>query len=119
QLAYRKDPPMRCLGFALLAFAILAAAPSPAADDYTYGPDSSPQAGVPQGKVTGPIKWESKIFDGTMREYWVYVPAQYKPDEPACVMVFQDGKGYVDAKGAFRVPIVFDNLIHKKEMPVT
>src|SRR5947208_8145543 len=36
-------------------------------------------------------------------------------------MVFQDGGGYVDVgdKGQFRVPIVFDNLIHKKEMPVT
>ena len=34
-------------------------------------------------------------------------------------MVFQDGGGYVNPKGQFRVPIVFDNLIHKKEMPVT
>jgi enterochelin esterase family protein len=54
-----------------------------------------------------------------VRNYWVYVPAQYKPEEPACVMVFQDGQWYVDAKGQFRVPIVFDNLIHKKQMPVT
>jgi enterochelin esterase family protein len=34
-------------------------------------------------------------------------------------MVFQDGGSYQDLKGSFRVPIVFDNLIHKKEMPVT
>lgn len=34
-------------------------------------------------------------------------------------MVFQDGGSYVNEKGPFRVPIVFDNLIHKKEMPVT
>jgi len=34
-------------------------------------------------------------------------------------MIFQDGGGYVGEKGSFRVPIVFDNLIHKKEMPVT
>ena len=47
------------------------------------------------------------------------MPAQYDPKQPACVMVFQDGKGYVDPKGSFRVPTVFDNLIHKKEMPVT
>jgi enterochelin esterase family protein len=59
------------------------------------------------------------IFPGTVRDYWVYVPAQYDGKTPACVMVFQDGKGYVDEKGSFRVPIVFDNLIHKKEMPVT
>lgn len=107
---------MRCLLFTLL---LLPAATLFAADDYTYGPDSSPQDGVPQGKVTGPIKWKSEVFKGTERDYWVYVPAQYKPDEPACVMVFQDGGSYVNAKGQFRVPVVFDNLIHKKQMPVT
>jgi len=34
-------------------------------------------------------------------------------------MVFQDGYAYVNEEGDFRVPIVFDNLIHKKEIPVT
>jgi enterochelin esterase family protein len=104
------------------AFALLVAlllGPAPAADDYVMGPDSFPHDGVPKGKVTGPIKWKSQVFEGTERDYWVYVPAQYKPEEPACVMVFQDGGGYVNEKGQFRVPVVFDNLIHKKEMPVT
>jgi len=90
-----------------------------AADDYTYGLDSSRQADVPQGKFTGPIKLSSKVFEGTTRDYWVYLPAQYKAEEPACVMVFQDGAWYVNARGEFRVPVVFDNLIHKKRMPVT
>jgi len=103
----------------LLTLMLVPAASLFAADDYTYGPDSSPQDGVPQGKVTGPIKWTSKVYEGTVRDYWVYVPAQYTPEKPACVMVFQDGGGYVNAKGQFRVPVVFDNLIHKKEMPVT
>ena len=40
------------------------------------------------------------IFEGTERHYWVYVPAQYDGKTPACVMVFQDGKGYADEKGA-------------------
>jgi enterochelin esterase family protein len=88
-------------------------------DDYKLGPDSFPQDGVPKGKVTGPLKWKSETFAGTERDYWVYVPAQYKPDEPACVMVFQDGGGYVGEKGQHRVPVVFDNLIHQKAMPVT
>jgi enterochelin esterase-like enzyme len=35
------------------------------------------------------------------------------------VMVFQDGHAYIKEAGDFRVPIVFDNLIHKGEMPVT
>jgi enterochelin esterase family protein len=34
-------------------------------------------------------------------------------------MIFQDGAGYVAEDGRWRVPIVFDNLIHKHEMPVT
>lgn len=34
-------------------------------------------------------------------------------------MVFQDGGGYVSTNGQYRVPVVFDNLIHRKEMPVT
>jgi enterochelin esterase family protein len=64
--------------------------------------------------------WDaSRIYPGTTHEYWVYVPAQYTAAEPACVMVFQDGHDYVNVKGPVRVPTVFDNLIHKGEMPVT
>src|SRR5215510_1586949 len=88
------------------------------ADDYTLGPDSMPQEGVPQGEVTK-YSWQSQIFPGTVRDYWVYVPKQYSDDKPACVMIFQDGGGYVSTNGSYRVPTVFDNLIHKKEMPVT
>src|SRR5262249_18855567 len=34
-------------------------------------------------------------------------------------MVFQDGHKYVNVEQEYRVPVVFDNLIHKGEMPVT
>jgi enterochelin esterase family protein len=88
------------------------------ADDYKLGADSQVQPDVPHGKISK-HSWTSKIFDGTVRDYWIYVPAQYDPQKPACVMVFQDGGAYVDPKGQFRAPVVFDNLIHKKEMPVT
>lgn len=113
----------RLLPFAVLAGALAAlappAAPVAAADDYTFGPDSLPQKDVPKGKVTQ-FRWKtSKVFEGTERDCWVYVPAQYDGTAPACVMVFQDGGGYVGEKGQFRAPVVFDNLIHKKEMPVT
>lgn len=87
-------------------------------DGYVLGPDSQEQPNVPKGKVTK-YEWKSTIFPDTVRDYWVYVPAQYDPQKPACVMVFQDGGSYVSEKGSYRVPIVFDNLIHKKEMPVT
>src|SRR4051794_14970961 len=86
--------------------------------DYKFGPDSERQPGVPQGKVTQHT-WTSTIFPGTVRDYWIYVPAQYDEKTPACVMVLQDGGGYVSVKGAFRTLIVLDNLIHKKQMPVT
>lgn len=90
-----------------------------AADDYKRGPDSMRQEGVPVGTVTK-SKWVSeKVFPGTERDMWVYVPAQYDPAKPACVMVFQDGGGYVNESRQFRTTVVFDNLIHKQEMPVT
>jgi enterochelin esterase family protein len=47
------------------------------------------------------------------------VPKQYDPAQPACLMDFQDGQSYTRSNGDFRATIVFDNLIHKKEMPVT
>jgi sugar lactone lactonase YvrE/enterochelin esterase-like enzyme len=90
----------------------LAAAAAPAADDYKPGPDSQPQPGVPKGEVLKFVFESSKIFPGTTRDYWVYVPAQYDPAKPACVYVGQDGVQY-------NAPIVFDNLIAKKQMPVT
>jgi enterochelin esterase-like enzyme len=98
----------------LLAFAGFAYAAEP----YKHGPDSKRQDGVPRGEITK-HDWKSKIFDGTTRDYWVYVPKQYDGKAPACVMVFQDGEWYQDEKRDFRVPIVFDNLIRKGEMPVT
>ena len=82
-------------------------------------PDRVIQEDVPHGKVTAGQFSDSQIFPGTQRDFSVYVPAQYKPDEPASLMVFMDGGGYANAKGSFRVPVVFDNLIHRKAMPVT
>src|SRR5690242_17130629 len=89
-----------------------------AADDYTLGSDSQRQPNVPVGNVAK-YSWTSTIYPGTTREYWIYVPAQYKPDKPACVMIFQDGARMAEETGGWRTMIVFDNLIHKGEMPVT
>ncbi|MDQ3256166.1 MAG: SMP-30/gluconolactonase/LRE family protein [Acidobacteriota bacterium] len=83
-----------------------------AANDYQPGPESKVQPGVPKGEVLKFTFDQSKVFPGTWREYSVYVPAQYTPDKPACVYVNQDGVQWL-------APTVFDNLIHKKEIPVT
>jgi enterochelin esterase-like enzyme len=101
-----------------VALVLALAASSHAADDYKLGADSERHEGVPEGTVTQ-HHWTSRVFPGTERDYWVYVPKQYDAAKPACVMVFQDGGNYVDSKKDFRVPIVFDNLIHKSEMPLT
>ena len=91
---------------------------TPPVESVSYGPDSQRQAGVPKGTVTKHI-WKSRVYPNTIREYYVYVPAQYKGSTPAALMVFQDGHAYVKEEGDFRVPVVFDNLIHQKAMPVT
>lgn len=87
--------------------------------DYQYGEDSERKEGVPVGKVTKHVWKGSGVFGGTAREYYVYVPAQYDGSEAVALMVFQDGHTYVKEGGDFRVPVVFDNLIAKGEMPVT
>src|ERR1043165_441664 len=100
---------MRTIPISLVAILFMAPVIQ-AADDYQLGPDSKPQEGVPKGEVTKHTFDKSKIFPGTTRDYWVYVPKQYDPAQPAPVMIFQDGIQYGP-------PAVFDNLIQKKEIP--
>jgi len=88
-----------------------AAAQSPA-ENYPADPASMDQTGVPKGDMMEFKFDSSKIFPGTTRKYWVYVPAAYDGKKPACLYVNQDGI-------QFKAPVVFDNLIYKKEMPVT
>ncbi len=104
--------PFRVLRLIGLSAVLLTAVATFAADDYEPGPDSKPQPEVPKGAVLKFSFEQSKIFPGTYRDYWVYVPAQYQADQPACLYVNQDGIQW-------QAPTVFDNLIHKKEMPVT
>jgi enterochelin esterase-like enzyme len=86
---------------------------------YAHGPDSFVQPGVPRGTLHE-YEWdESRVFPGTRRRYWAYVPAQYTSAEPASLMVCQDAEWYMDLDFEVRAPIVIDNLIHEGEMPVT
>lgn len=86
---------------------------------YEHGVDSQLNSSVPQGTVSQHVWTDSKVFAGTKRRYSVYVPAQYDGKAPAALMVFQDGHAFEGNTGEFRVPIVFDNLIAKGDMPVT
>src|SRR2546428_14061768 len=82
-----------------------------ATDNYQPGTDSKPQPGVPKGEVLKFTFDKSKIFPGTTRDYWVYVPAQYKPEKPACVYGQQDGI-------RFEARTALANLIKKKELRI-
>jgi enterochelin esterase-like enzyme len=81
---------------------------------YATHPDARPNPGVPHGEIVEHQGWRSAVFPQTTRDWWVYIPAQHRPQEPACVMVFQDGRAPKDY-----VPVVFDNLIARGELPVT
>jgi enterochelin esterase family protein len=102
----------------LLALFLATSLAAQAADDYTLGPDSQLQE-VPHGEVRKATFDQSKIYPGTTREYFVYIPKQYDAAKPAALMVFLDGGGFAKPDGGYRVPVVFDNLIARKEMPVT
>ncbi len=88
-------------------------------EKYELGNNSKTYEKIPKGVVTK-HSWESTlVYPNTVRDYYVYVPAQYKGDTPAALMIFQDGHAYVDSVGHFRVPTVFDNLIAQGNMPIT
>lgn len=90
-----------------------------AEDEFKLHPLAVEKPDVPKGVVTPMPAWESKLYPGTTRDWSIYVPAQYKADKPACLMVFQDGHDYAKLNGNWRVPTVFDNLIASGDMPVT
>lgn len=86
---------------------------------YAHGPDSSRRDEAPRGRIERFTWNDSAVFPGTIRTVQVYIPSQYVLAEPAALMVFQDGRMYLDPDLEMRAGIVFDNLIHDGSMPVT
>ncbi len=86
-------------------------------DIAAFGPESYVQPGVPQGKMHGPIAWESKLYPGMKTNFWFYVPAQYA-NQAVPVTIWQDGEKYVDHEKPARLLPVLDNLTHTKRIPV-
>lgn len=115
----------RLLPLFLLCYALFGLANPAAAEalvirsNVQLGPDSLPQDKVPQGQLLGPMEFHSSIFRGTVRQYWLFVPAQYDKVKPASLLVFQDGQRATNPQGSLRVPQVMANLIAKGDMPVT
>lgn len=86
---------------------------------YRLGPDSQRQSNVPEGTFPPAKAFRGKAYPNTERDFRVYIPAQVDKSKPVRIMVFQDGAAYADVsnRGVARVPIVFANLMHKKELP--
>jgi enterochelin esterase-like enzyme len=106
----------------LLALAALCAGRACAAsieNVYLRGPDSEVHPGVPQGTVSAWEKLPSQAYPGTLHDFCVYVPAQYDAATPASLMILQDGQAWARTSGDLRAPWVFDNLIYRREVPVT
>lgn len=108
-----------------LAMLCLAAGAAPAGapviqpGPWKLTPDHLPQSSVPNGRLEGPFEFHSAVFAGTVRRYWLFVPAQYTAAEPAGVLVFQDGQRATNPDGPLRVPQVMENLIARGDMPVS
>jgi enterochelin esterase-like enzyme len=83
-----------------------------------YGPESYAKPGVPQGKLSEKMVHTSKIYEGMQSNWWTYVPAQYDPAKPACLMVWHDGQGLANRNGAANSLNVFDNLTAEGKIPV-
>ncbi len=98
-----------------LAFLLVIAASLLHAETYALGPDSQPHQGVPKGTVTKYILQPGRFYPGTPHHYAVYVPAQYDASKPTPFMIFLDGSQALG--NSVRVPVVFDNLIAKHEIP--
>ncbi|MDP9170580.1 MAG: alpha/beta hydrolase-fold protein [Acidobacteriota bacterium] len=102
---------MKIIKLALLCTAALLQAQTQL---YPIGPDSQPQAGVPAGVLTKYVLQPGRFYPGTPHNYSVYVPSQYDAAKPTAFMIYMDGSG---AAGSQHVPVVFDNLIAKRELP--
>src|SRR5688572_977460 len=113
---------LRCLLLPLLLLASsvwLAAQDKYKEPDFPVPPEAIVKPDVAAGKIERFQFKSTGVYPGTIRNVRVYVPAQYKPDGSAALMVFQDGHAYVNPKGEFKTTIIFDNLIAAGEMPVT
>jgi len=92
-----------------------------------YTPDSYEQPGVPKGTLSAKMTTVSKIYPGMETNYWVYLPAQYDPQIPAALMIWQDGERLggrnkeeicILCPSLVRIEEVTDNLLHQKKIPV-
>jgi gluconolactonase len=73
--------------------------------------ETKPDPAIPHGEFLKGIITNSAIYPGTANDFQVYIPAQYDPAKPACLLVKLDGLDAFQGN-------VLDSLIAKKEVPV-
>ncbi|RYD25169.1 MAG: esterase family protein, partial [Lysobacteraceae bacterium] len=81
--------------------------------------EASARSSTAYGRVEGPFALHSRIYPGTVRRYWVYVPAGYDASTPPNLLLFQDGQRAVNPAGSLKLPAVLDTLIEQKLIPQT
>ncbi|MEZ0244696.1 MAG: alpha/beta hydrolase [Sphingomonas sp.] len=87
--------------------------------DYPLTAESLVDPAVAHGELKGPFEFHSRLIPGTVRRYWIYIPAGYTAAKPANLLVFQDGQRATNPGGSLRVQNVLDNLIAKGDIPLT
>lgn len=80
---------------------------------------SQPIADRAASQLYGPFELHSRIYPGTVRRYWVYVPADYDPARPPNLLLFQDGQRAVNPGGSLKIPAALDGLIRTGNIPST
>jgi enterochelin esterase family protein len=74
-------------------------------------PEAFPAADVPRGSITKYADWDqSSIYPATVRDLFVYTPAQLERGTGAPVLVCNDGYGYLSRSGSVRAAQVLDSL---------
>lgn len=113
----------RILGAWMVAAALLTANAAAAQErkpgDYPLTAESLADPAIAHGRLLGPFAFHSKLFAGTVRRYWIYVPAGYDTARPANLLVFQDGQRATNPNGSLRIQNVLDALIAKGDIPPT
>lgn len=90
--------------------------------DAPYNPcaDAYPDASVPAGTVSKYADWrQSRVYPDTVREIFVYTPANIDRAQPANLILFNDGAGYLHRGGPVRAALVLDSLHAKGEISPT
>ncbi len=82
-------------------------------------PPRQTEAATLHGRLEGPFELQSRVYPGTVRRYWVYVPAGYDPARPPNLLLFQDGQRATNPGGALKLPAVLDALIAQGAIPAT